>query len=199
TESYQPYAQAPRSMTLLVRSAGDPARLAPAVRAAVRELDPDQPLGIVAPLETLVDDGIAARRFNTWLLTTFGIAAIGLTAIGLYGLLAYVVGLRRHEMAVRLSTGATPFDLLKLIVRDVSAVVGTGVGLGLGGAVAAGAAMRGLLFGITPWDPMSQAITVALLAAVALTAAWRPVRRALRVHPAIVLRSEERRTPRGAV
>jgi putative ABC transport system permease protein len=173
-----------------VRSAGDPAAMAPPVRAAVREIDPDQPLGIVAPLEALVDDGIAARRFNTWLLTTFGIAAIVLTAIGLYGLLAYVVGLRRHEMAVRLSTGATPFDLLKLIVRDVSAVVGTGVGLGLGAAIAAAAAMRGLLFGITPWDPTSQAITIGVLAAVALTAAWSPVRRAMRVDPASVLRAE---------
>jgi putative ABC transport system permease protein len=190
TESYMPYTQGAGSMTLLVRTAGDPAALTSALREAVRQRDPDQALGRVAPLDTLVDNRIAARRFNTWLLTAFGLAASVLTAIGLYGLLAYVVALRRHEMAVRLSAGATPFDLVKLMARDVSVVMGIGLSLGLAGAILAGTAIRGLLFGITPWDPLSQAITIGVLVLVAVLAAWSPARRVMGVDPAIVLRAE---------
>jgi hypothetical protein len=90
-------------------------------------LDPEQPLAQVAPLDELIDNQTAARRFNTWLLGAFGAAAITLTAIGLYSLLAYLVALRQHEMAVRLAIGGTPSHLLGLIVRHVSWVVGIGV------------------------------------------------------------------------
>jgi putative ABC transport system permease protein len=190
TESYQPYTQDPRSMTLLVRTAGDPAALTPALRAVVREIDPDQPLGLVASLDALVDDQMATRRFNTWLLTAFGAAAIVLTAIGLYGLLAYIVSLRRREVAVRLSIGATPRDVMQLVARNVSVVVGIGVSLGIAGAYLTATSLRGLLFGITPWDPLAQVFTIGLLVLVALTAAWIPARRAMRVDPASVLRSE---------
>jgi ABC-type antimicrobial peptide transport system permease subunit len=86
-------------------------------------LDPEQPLARVAPLDELIDNQTAARRFNTWLLGAFGAAAITLTAIGLYSLLAYVVALRRHEMAVRLAIGGTPSHVVGLIVRHVTWVV----------------------------------------------------------------------------
>lgn len=190
TESYHPYTQDPRSMTVLVRTAGEPAAIAPSLRAIVRELDPDQPLAQVAPLDDLLDNQTAARRFNTWLLGAFGAAAITLTAIGLYGLLAYMVALRRHEMAVRLAVGGTPSHVLGLIVRHVAGVVGIGLTLGLAGALAAAQSLRSLLFGIEPWDPRSQVVTLALLGAVVVAAAWIPARRAMRVDPAIVLRME---------
>jgi putative ABC transport system permease protein len=192
TESYQPYTQNPGSMTLAIRTDGEsePAAIARALRAAVRELDGDQPLARVRPLEELIDSQTAARRFNTWLLGAFGAAAITLAAIGLYSVLAYLVALRRHEMAVRLAIGGTSGHLLRLIARHVSWVVGTGMSLGLAGALAAGRAMRGLLFGIEPWDPPSQGVTIALLCAVAVAAAWIPARRAMRVDPATVLRME---------
>jgi putative ABC transport system permease protein len=190
TESYQPYTQDPRSMTVLIRTAGEPTAIAPALRTVVRELDPDQPLAQVAPLDELLDNQTAARRFNTWLLGAFGAAAITLTAIGLYSVLAYVVALRRHEMAVRLAIGGTPRHVVGLVVRHVSWVVGIGMSLGLAGAVTAAQAMRSLLFGIEPWDPLSQIVTIALLGAVAVAAAWIPVRRAMRVDPAMVLRME---------
>ena len=90
TESYQPYTQDPGSMTVLIRTAGEPAAIAPALRAAVRELDPDQPLARVAPLDEWIAEQTAARRFSTWMLGAFGMAAIALTAIGLYSLLAYL-------------------------------------------------------------------------------------------------------------
>jgi len=190
TESYQPYTQNPGSMTVLIRTAGEPAAIAPALRAVVRELDPDQPLARVAPLDELVDNQTAARRFNTWLLGAFGAAAMVLAAIGLYSVLAYLVALRRHEMAVRLAIGGTPSHVLGLIVRHVSWMVGIGVSLGLAGALTAAQSMRSLLFGIEPWDPLSQAVTIAALGAVAVAAAWIPARRAMRVDPALVLRME---------
>jgi predicted lysophospholipase L1 biosynthesis ABC-type transport system permease subunit len=190
TESYQPYTQNPGSMTVLIRTVGEPAAIAPALRTVVRELDQDQPLARVAPLDELIDTQTAARRFNTWLLGAFGAAAITLTAIGLYSVLAYVVALRRHEMAVRLAIGGAPSHVVGLIVRHVSWVVGIGVSLGLAGGLTAARSMRGLLFGIEPWDPLSQGVTVALLCAVAVAAAWIPARRAMRVDPATVLRME---------
>ena len=190
TESYQPYTQDPRSMTVLIRTAAEPAAIAPALRAVVRELDRDQPLARVAPLDELIGNQTAARRFSTWLLGAFGAAAVALTAIGLYSLLAYLVALRRHEMAVRLAIGGTPNHVLGLIVRDVAWVVGIGISLGLAGALTAAQSMRGLLFGIEPWDPLSQTVTIGVLGAVAVAAAWIPTRRAMRVDPAIVLRTE---------
>ena len=190
TESYHPYTQDPRSMTVVVRTAGEATALAPALRTIVRELDPDQPLAQVAPLDALLDHQTAARRFNTWLLGAFGAAAITLTAIGLYSVLAYLVALRRHEVAVRLAIGGTPSHVVGLIVRHVMWVVGIGISVGLAGALMAARSMRGLLFGIEPWDPLSQGVTIALLCAVAVAAAWIPTRRAMRVDPAIVLRTE---------
>jgi putative ABC transport system permease protein len=190
TESYQPYTQNPGSMIVLIRSAGEPAAVVPALRAVVRELDHDQPLARVASLDELIDNQTAARRFNTWLLGAFGAAAITLTAIGLYSLLAYLVALRRHEMAVRLAIGGTPSQVVGLIVRHVTWVVGIGMSLGLAGALTAARSMRGLLFGIEPWDPLSQGVTIALLCAVAVAAAWIPARRAMRVDPATVLRMD---------
>ena len=190
TESYQPYTQDPGSMTVVIRTAGQPTAIVSALRAVVRELDLEQPLARVAPLDELIDNQTAARRFNTWLLGAFGTAAITLTAIGLYSLLAYLVALRRHEMAVRLAIGGTPGHVLGLIVRHVSWLVGIGVSLGLAGALTAARSMRSLLFGIEPWDPLSQLATIALLGAVAVAAAWIPARRAMRVDPAMVLRME---------
>lgn len=190
TESYQPHTQDSRSMTVLIRTERAAMPLTTALRDAVRQLDPDLAVASEATLDDLIDSQIAPRRFNTWLLTAFGTAAIALTAIGLYSLLAYLVALRRHEMAVRLSIGATPHDVLRLIVRNVVVVVGVGALVGLSGALTTATSMRGLLFGIAPWDPLSQAITIALLAIVTLAAAWIPVRRAMRVDPAVVLRAE---------
>jgi putative ABC transport system permease protein len=190
TESYQPYTQDPRSMTVVIRTAGEPAAIASPLRAIVRELDPEQPLAQVAPLDALIDNQTAARRFSTWLLGTFGMAAMALTAIGLYSLLAYVVALRRHEMAVRLAVGGSPHHVLGLIARHLSLVVGLGMSLGLAGALTTARSMRGLLFGIEPWDPLSQTATIAALGVVAVAAAWIPTRRAMRVDPAIVLRTE---------
>ena len=144
----------------------------------------------IAALDDVIGEKSAARRFNTWLLTAFGAAAVALTAIGLYGLLAYLVALRRRELAVRLAIGATPGQILDLMVRHVFVILTKGIGLGLIGAFITAPAIRGLLFGLEPWDPLSQAMTIAVLAAVAVAAAWIPARRAMRADPALVLRTE---------
>ena len=190
TESYQPHTQSPRtgSMWVLVRASAAPASIVSAIRGAVRELDTDQPLARLATLEELLDERTAARRFNTWLLSAFGGTAIALGAVGLYSLLAYIVVLRRHEMALRLAIGATPRDVLALLVRNVSVLVGSGIGLGLAGVLAVAPLMRGLLFEIQPADPLSQAAVVLVLAAVAVVATWVPARRAMRIDPATALR-----------
>lgn len=190
SESYEPYTQEPRSMTVLIRSERDPQQLTSALRAAVRDLDPDLAVAKAASLSNLIDNRMAVRRFNTWLLTAFGVAAIALAGIGLYSLLAYLVALRRHEMAVRLSIGATPRHVLRLVLGNVLAVVGVGTVVGLAGALAAATWMRGLLFGITPFDPVSQAVTIGLFAVLTIVAAWFPVRGAMRVDPATVLRTD---------
>jgi putative ABC transport system permease protein len=189
TESYQPHTQSTRtgSMWVLVRTA-PAASIVSAIRAAVRELDTDQPLARVARLEELLDERTAARRFNTWLLSGFGGTAVALGAVGLYSLLAYIVVLRRQEMALRLAIGATPRDVLALLVRNVSVLVGSGIGLGLAGALAVAPLMRDLLFEIQPADPLSQAAVVVVLAAVAVIATWVPARRAMRIDPATALR-----------
>ena len=141
-------------------------------------------------MEELIDNQTAARRFNTWLLGAFGAAAITLTAIGLYSLLAYLVALRRHEMAVRLAIGGSRSHVVALVIRDVSWLVGIGMSLGLAGALTAARSMRALLFGIEPWDPLSQTATVVVLGVVAVAAAWIPTRRAMRVDPLVAIREE---------
>jgi ABC-type antimicrobial peptide transport system permease subunit len=105
-------------------------------------------------------------------------------------LLAYLVALRRHEMAVRLSIGATPRHVLRLILGSVLAVVGVGTLVGFAGALATATWMQGMLFGIAPWDPLSQSVTIGLFVIVTMAAAWFPVRGAMRVDPATVLRTD---------
>jgi putative ABC transport system permease protein len=189
TESYQPHTQSEQtaSMLVLVRTASDPGSIVPMLRAAVHDLDPDQPLARVATLDQLLDERTAARRFNTWLLGVFGAAAVALTAIGLYGLVAYLVVLRRQEMAVRMAIGATPRDVLALVVRNIAVIVGAGLMLGLAGIAAIAPWLRGLLFEVQPADPWSQAGVLLILLTVAFVAAWIPARRAMRIDPVTAL------------
>jgi putative ABC transport system permease protein len=188
-ESYQPHTQSEQtaSMLVLVRTASDPGSIVPMLRAAVHDLDPDQPLARVATLDQLLDERTAARRFNTWLLGVFGAAAVALTAIGLYGLVAYLVVLRRQEMAVRMAIGATPRDVLALVVRNIAVIVGAGLMLGLAGIAAIAPWLRGLLFEVQPADPWSQAGVLLILLTVAFVAAWIPARRAMRIDPVTAL------------
>ena len=183
--------QNPRSMHVLLRADGEPAQLVSALRTAVRELDPDLALAQAGPLDALLEDQIAPRRFNTWLLSAFG--ARGRSRSRPSASTACSPTSSRCdaiEIAVRLSIGAAPRDVLGLIVRDVSGVLGIGVSLGLAGALAAATAMQGLLFGIRPWDPMSQAITLARARQRRHRVGVDPFAAGHAVDPATVLRAE---------
>ena len=190
-ESYQPYWQAPASsMVLVLRADGDPALLAGPLRAAVRAQDPDLPLSRVAVLDDLLEARTAGRRFTAWLLTAYGVLAAVLTAVGLYGLLAYLVVLRRREIAVRMTLGAKAAEVLRLVLGQVLGAAAVGAAIGAVAAVGAAGALRGLLFGTSPIDPAAHVAVAGLLVVVALLSAWVPARRALRVEPMTALRDE---------
>ena len=192
TESYEPLRQAaPRDLAVLVRTRTDAAAgLGPAIRAAVREIDPQQPVSTVAPLQSLLDEAVAGRRFNTLLVTIFAFAALLLAAVGVYGLLAYLIAQQQREIGIRMALGARAMAILQAVGGRAISAACVGVVAGVVFSVAVSRAIAGLLFGITPLDATSYAAAVCVLAAVVATAAAFPLGRALRVDPAVSLRAE---------
>jgi putative ABC transport system permease protein len=174
--------------TLVVRSASDPAALAPAVRAAVRAADPEVPLQDVMTLAGRVSRAAAPQRFNARVVSAFGVVALGLALQGLFGLLAFVVERQRREIGVRLSLGAQPRDVVRLVAgRGLRlALLGLVIGLPLGYALARAAAA--VLFAVTPADPATYALAAAALVCAAAAACLVPARRAARLDPAAILR-----------
>jgi putative ABC transport system permease protein len=178
-------------LTAIVKAKdGDPARLASAVRGALRELDPTVPVYGVATLSSLVDRASAQRDFVARLLAAFAGVAVLLAAIGLYGVVSYGVSQRTRELGVRLALGAQPRDVLRLVLGSGLTLVAIGVGAGLAAAFAATRTLGTLVYGVSPVDPTAFGSATLLLIAVALLAHWVPVRRALRIDPASTLRAE---------
>ena len=178
------------SMVMVARTEGDPVQMAPAVRQIVREIDPALPAFAVAPLDEVVSDSVAQRRFSMLLLAAFALVALFLAAVGLYGVVAYAVSQRTQEIGVRMAIGAQRGDVLSLIVGGGMKLAAIGVVLGLVGALALSGAVRTMLFDVTPLDPASYGITALVLLAVAVLACYVPARRASRVDPIVALRSE---------
>jgi putative ABC transport system permease protein len=197
-ELYRPYFQLPnvpdaqfnRSMLLVARTAGDPAALTGALRNAVRELDKDQPVSEVQPMARIVAASVAPQKFATWLLAVFAAAALALAALGLYGVMAYSVTQRTHEIGVRMALGAARRDVLRLIVGQGMRLTLVGVGLGLVGALLLTRVMKSLLYGVSAADPVTYGGVALLLALVALLACLLPARRATKVDPLVALRYE---------
>lgn len=195
-EMYVPYAQYPDAflrrlfgnVTLVVRATGDVAGLAPAVREIVREADPDQPVANVRTLDEVLATSVAQPRFRTLLLGFFAAIALTLAAIGIYGLLSHGVAQRANEFGVRMALGASPADVLRLVLRQGATLSLLGVGVGLFAAVAAVRALSAVLYEISPWDPLAWIVSAGTLLAVSLLASWIPARRALRVDPVNALR-----------
>jgi putative ABC transport system permease protein len=188
---YQPYGQLPLGgMTLVVRTDGAPGTLVPALREAVRAVDPAVPVAPVRTLEDLLSEATARERFSMLLLGAFAALALFLAIVGLYGLLAYAVGLRRLEIAVRMAHGARPGDVLSMFVREgvglglVGAVIGVAAALGLGRLIAS------LLFGVEPTDPATIMLTLVSLVAAAVLASLVPAYRAMRTDVVGALRAE---------
>lgn len=190
-EAYASALQWPsRYMTLIVRSPLDPAALAEAVRREVRAVDPDVPAYEVKTLREVLDGSLAARRFNMALLMIFAAVAVALAGVGLYGVIAYMVNQRTHEIGVRLALGAGRADILRLVVGHGMALAIGGVVLGLAGAFALTRLMASLLTGVAVTDPLTYIFVGLLLSAVALLACYVPGSRAARVDPMAALRSE---------
>jgi putative ABC transport system permease protein len=184
-------AQMPSYMaTLVVRTAGDPSRLAAAVREQVRRVDPEQGLFALQPMQTVVADSIARPRVQALLLGGFALLALIMACFGLYGALAYSVEQRRREVGVRVAIGATPQRIRRMVVGEGLRLTGVGLLLGLALALALTRYVSALLFGVTPTDAPVYFGVCGLLLAVAAGASYAPARRALRVDPVVALREE---------
>jgi putative ABC transport system permease protein len=181
---------APRRMSLLVRTVGDPAQAAPAVRRAIREIDPTAPVSEIRAMEQVVHRSLWEQRLNGGMFTSFALIALLLACTGVYGTMAYSVSQRTHEIGVRMALGAHAGSVLRMVVGQGLSIAALGVGLGLAGAFAVTRALAGLLWGVSPTDPVSFLAVSALLGGVALLASYLPARRAARVDPMVALRSE---------
>jgi putative ABC transport system permease protein len=190
-EIYLPYEQHPvDAFTIAVRASADRIVSVPTLRRDVAGLDPLLPLANIERLAALVDASLAGRRFTMLVLLAFAAIAIALSVIGVYGVLAYLVAQRTREVGLRLAIGASPADVVWLFVREGAALTLVGLGAGLAGALAAGRWISGLLFGVTPADPVTLAIVVCALAGAAACATYVPARRAAQVDPSDALRAE---------
>ncbi len=191
-EMYLPQTQIPFSiMTLVVRtSVADPASLTSTIRAQLATLDPNLPLTSVKVFDDYVSRSLARPRFNALLLSIFAATALLLTAIGIYGVMAYSVAQRTNEIGIRMALGAAQASIFRLIVGQAMTLVAISVGVGLLGAFAATRLLSSLLFGVGAWDPITFGAIVLLISAVAFLAAWLPARRAAQVDPIVALRTE---------
>jgi predicted permease len=188
---YQPLSQnyTPQA-TLHVRSAGDAASLANAVRGAARELDPSMSLFNLRTLEEQVGNSLQPLQMNVLMLAVFGGLALILASIGLYGVASYSVSQRTREIGVRMALGAQPSSVLGLVLGHGMVLVGIGLAVGLVTAYAAAGFMRTLVVVVDPHDPLTFVVTACGLAIVALVASYVPARRATRIDPLIALRTE---------
>jgi predicted permease len=191
-ECYLPYSQHAfngATLSLVVRTAGDPNALAETVRRLAREWAPDVPMRFTT-METLLSENVAAPRFRTLLLVVFAGLAVCLAMAGVYGVMAYAVGQRSSEVGLRMALGASTGSVLRLILGQGLTVAGIGLALGLAGAFAASRLLTTMLFQVKPTDPLVYAAVAILLGVVALVASYIPARRASRIDPVAAIRRE---------
>ena len=189
--TYEPHAKRPWSeMILLVRTRNDPLSLAPVVQAQLKNAEEEILIENVTTMTRRINDSVAPQRLNLVLLGSFALVALLLAAIGIYGVMAYIVTLRTQEIGVRLALGAQPHDVVRLVVGQGMKLVLAGVGIGLIGSFAATRVLTQLLYGVSATDPFTFGGVTILLASVALLAAYIPARRATKVDPLVALRYE---------
>ncbi len=190
-EIFLPYGQLPLpGMTLVVQGAADPVPLAPSIRDAAHAMDPNLALFQVRPMADIVAGSIRRPRLFSWLFGVFGVVALVLAAVGVYGLLAYSVAQRTREIGLRLALGAGPGEVRRMVVGRGMRLAAGGLALGLAGSVPATRALGALLHGVSATDPLTFAGVTALLLAVAWLACTLPARRATRIDPMTALRCE---------
>jgi putative ABC transport system permease protein len=199
-EMYLPYLQSPdylegsgghvAYLTIVVRAAGDPTALVPALRAIVSSLDPQVPLAQVCTMEEAVSLAIARPRFSLVLLGVFACVALLLAGVGIYGVMSYAVSRRTNEIGVRMALGATRADVLRLVVGQGLALALVGTAVGLVGALALTRLMSTLLYGVSATNPATFIAASAVLTLVGLVACYVPAHRATRIDPLVALRDE---------
>lgn len=175
---------------LLMRSEGDPTLLLPEVRAVLREIDPEQPVYNIQTLEETLAVSTFQRRISMVLLGIFAAVALVLSAIGIYGVMSYSVSARTQEIGVRMAIGAERSDVVWLVLRQVTRLAGIGLAIGVALLLLAAKGLSGLLYGVTPSDPLTIALVTVTLGAVSLLAAWVPAWKASRINPIQALRYE---------
>ncbi len=189
--AYVPFASEPgHDMALLISAPKDAASLAPYLRAAVRAVDPDQPIEDVMTMAALFREQSQPSRFIALLMGGLSFVALGLASVGLYGVTAYSVRRRLREIGIRLALGGTPTRIVRLILASAWKLIAAGLVLGTGAAYAGTRVLEGVLFGTSPTDPVVFALVVIALALVATLASYLPARRAGRVDPTVMLRNQ---------
>jgi putative ABC transport system permease protein len=190
-EIYAPYLQETVSyMALMVKANTDPVGLTTAVRDQILAIDSEQPVSGIQTMEQIIKESVAGRRFNMMLFAIFAAVALLLAAVGIYGVMAYSVTQRTHEIGIRMALGANHKDVLRLIVGQGMTMALIGIGIGLAVAMALTRVMASLLYEVSATDPATFAAISLMLVAVALAACYIPARRAMKVDPMVALRYE---------
>ena len=191
-EVYASYLQAPfwNTLAITVRTASAPLTVAGSIRQLVQSIDSDEPVSKVRTMDEVLEASVAAPRFRTLLLGLFGLTALLLGAIGIYGVMAYSVGQRTREIGIRVALGADRAQVLGLILRQGLILTAAGVGIGLLGALGLTHLLASMLYEVRPTDPLTFAAVTLLLAFVSLLANCIPARRAAKVDPMVALRYE---------
>jgi putative ABC transport system permease protein len=190
-EIFRPYSQSVwPEMTVAVKTALDPLSLSFAAKAALARIDPEQPVSRVRTMEDVVSESIGGRRFPMLLLSVFSLVALLLAAIGVYGVVAYIVSQRTREMGIRVALGARRNQVVQLVVTGSLRPIAAGLLAGIGGAIFASRLLSTLLYSVTPTDPAVLAGIVSILGVTATAACWLPARRAATVDPLLALRED---------
>jgi putative ABC transport system permease protein len=190
-EMYRPYSQAAWPvMTITVKMATDPLTAAASVRAALRRIDPEQPVTSIRTMEQVVYNSAGTRRFPMLLFATFAVVALLLAIVGVYGVVSYLVSQRTKEIGIRVALGARRGTVTRLVVGRSLIPIAAGIAIGLGGALASSQLLQTMLFQVQPNDPIVLIGISSLLLAAAVAASWVPARRAAGVDPLLVLRQE---------
>jgi predicted permease len=188
---YVPLAQAPsRAMTVTVRASIDPASLTAAVRSEIGQIDSNQPIYDITTMREMEEDSIAERRFAMMLMAGFAVTAVLLASLGIYGILAYLVADRTHEIGVRMALGAKQGNVLRTVVRQGLTLTAVGVAVGLAGAFVVSRVMSSMVYGISTTDPLTFTVVPMMLIGVAAVACYLPAWRASRIDPMVALRHE---------
>jgi ABC-type antimicrobial peptide transport system permease subunit len=187
-----PYEQQPEvgGMTYEVRTHLKPEAIVPTLRRVVQQIDPDLPIVNVRTQDQQIDADLIEERLFATLTSCFGLLALALASVGIYGIMAYSVSQRTNEIGIRLALGAKPAQLRGMILRESTGLAITGVIAGVAAALLLARAVKSMLYGIAPYDPLTVVAGVGLLLAIALLASWIPARRAAGVQPMQALRHE---------